>query len=273
MPELPEVETVTRFLRGQIKGFSIRRLQIRDPRLAELFPSKLRAHQLAGARIADVARRGKYFALVFEQGGCLVFHLGMSGHLRFWRGREPRPFEHERLRLQLSGRRGLALLDPRRFGRVWYVRDLSTVWQRLGPDALGVSLKTFEGIVCSSRRRLKALLMDQSRIAGIGNIYADEALWRAGLNPFRASSSLTQKEIRRLWRSIKSVLKRAIAAGGTSLGDGAGNYELPTGERGQYSNFLAVYGREGERCQRCRGIIQRKVLGQRSTYFCPQCQP
>jgi formamidopyrimidine-DNA glycosylase len=235
--------------------------------------------ELAGRRIERVIRRAKRLILTVEGGLALVFQLGMTGKFLLSdpeKGHTATP-KHTRLILALRDWGDLFFVDPRRFGRVWCLRDLdpeapdavmeAAGMTPLGPEALDLKPQTFAALL-QTNRPIKALLLDQSRIAGLGNIYADESLWAACIHPARAGSSLTATETAVLLREIKGVLRRAIRAGGTTFSDFRNVY----GEMGRFRDRLRVYGRQGEPCSRCGAPIQYLRVAGRGTHICPRCQ-
>jgi len=263
VPELPEVETTRRRLRPLVLGQTLRQVVHRDP-------ARYRNTALAeGRRILEVDRRGKFLLFALEGGVELVAHLGMTGGFRL----EPTP--HTRAALVLEGRT-LYFHDPRRFGRLFGVRrgDYREIplLLRLGPEPLSEAFAFpgfFRGLK-ESARPLKALLLDQRLAAGVGNIYADEALFRARLSPFRPARSLTEEEARRLYRALREVLAEAVELGGSTLSDQS--YRQPDGLPGGFQTRHAVYGREGLPCPACGRPVERRVGAGRGTHFCPTCQ-
>jgi formamidopyrimidine-DNA glycosylase len=247
---------MVRGLRPHVVGREILSADVRDPKLAPIAP----ALNLP-ATVVSLSRRGKY--ILFDLGDrILVLHLRMSGRLA-WGTREPTG----KVRLSLRFPRGAAhLVDPRRLGTAAVVERFA---DELGPEPFG-DLAWLPVALARSRMPIKLWLMDQKKIAGIGNIYAAEILFRAGISPTRPAASLSRTEVARLEDAIPSVLERAIAAGGTTLADGL--YRGPTGESGEFRYELSVYGREGEPCLRCGARIERSLLGGRGTYSCPRCQ-
>jgi formamidopyrimidine-DNA glycosylase len=236
--------------------------------------------ELTGRRITSVTRRAKRLILTTEGGLALVFQLGMTGKFLLpdtEKGIEAAPPTHTRLILSFQDGRELLFVDPRRFGRVWCLRDLdpeapdatmeAAGLTPLGPEALDIDRRTFIALL-QTNRPIKALLLDQSRIAGLGNIYADESLWAARIHPARAGSTLTAKEAATLLRQIRVVLQRAIRAGGTTFSD----FRNAHGEMGRFRNRLKVYGRGGQPCPRCGTMIKRLVVAGRGTHVCPRCQ-
>ncbi len=269
MPELPEVETTRRGLAPSLRGRRIVAVQVRQPRLRRPVPPDL-GNRVGGKTIQGIERRGKYLLFSLD-GGTLIVHLGMSGSLRLVRRATPE--KHDHLILSLDDGRHLVLRDPRRFGTVlWWqgpvdehplLRDLGVepLEREFDADFLYRSTR-------SSRRPIKNLLMDQRLVAGIGNIYANEALFLAGVHPTRPADSLEREECDRLATAIKTVLARAIDEGGTTLRD----FVNDRGQPGYFQLTLGVYGRAGQPCPRCHTPIQRLTLGQRATYFCHRCQ-
>ncbi len=269
MPELPEVETIVRGLAGKIVGRTIERAEIRLAKIA-VAPSKVAfARAVAGERISGVRRRGKYAVLELASGRLLVTSLRMTGRLVVAIGREPElPGTH--LVLHFAGGGRLRFSDVRTFGRMRLVA-LGEAWDReLGVEPLssGFTQEAFIGMLSGRTTPVKALLLDQRRIAGIGNIYACEALWEARIRPSRPSGSLRKPAIYRLRRAIVDILQRAVDLRGTSVND----YVDADGLQGRFQNNLSVYGRDGRPCLRCGARIVRTVLAARGTWWCRRCQ-
>lgn len=273
MPELPEVETVVRGLRATLPGrriLSIRLGQtdfIDDPAALE--------RDLPGRRIGAVRRHGKFVALELESASngagpsLLLVHLGMTGQLVTRRADEP-VAPHTHVFFTLDDGRELRYTDIRRFGRILLsITDGSEVLARLGSDPLEITLEEFREKLAARRAQIKALLLDQSFLRGMGNIYTDESLWRARIHPARHAARLTLEQVRRLHRSIRRVLEEAIRLGGSSVSD----YVDANGERGWFQLRHRAYDREGKPCFRCRARIRRMIVAGRSSYFCPRCQP
>lgn len=272
MPELPEVESLVRDLRAAgLPGARIRRLRVYAPRLLAASP-ELARRRLRGRRILAVSRRAKYILLTLSGGWTLLVHLRMTGQFRLVRRGAPRD-PHDHLVLELTDGRELRFHDPRRFGRWRLERDPRDALRGLGPEPLApdFTAAALGRRLAGRRGRLKSLLLNQAVMAGLGNIYADESLWRAGLHPCRRAHRLAAAEVRRLHRAIRAVLREAVRHGGTSLGLGEGNYAR-LGRRGGYQRRLRVYQRAGLPCPRCRTPVRRMVVGQRGTHFCPRCQ-
>lgn len=270
MPELPEVETIAENLRAGTRsnpsliGRCIRGAQLLWERtLAEPTPAEFVA-RIAGQSIEDIGRRGKFLVMSLSE-DTLLFHLRMSGDLVVEPSNVPMA-THHRMALDLEDGLRLAFNDTRKFGRVWLTPNPGAVLDKLGPEPLSDSLTTteFYEMLQAHHRQLKPLLMDQRFIAGMGNIYTDEALHRARLHPLRDSHSLTIEEVDRLLESIRNALEEGILRNGASI-----DWVYRGGD---FQNYFRVYQRGGEPCPRCGAIIERIIVGQRSTHFCPSCQ-
>lgn len=272
MPELPEVESIRRSLEPLVSGRQIVRAEILDSRLVQPELSLDIATRLEGERISTLGRRGKYLLIRFESGKTLVIHLRMTGSLRHRRaGGEPLPYE--RARLTLNDRCELVYRDVRRFGtwRLLGTNELESYLNaRVGPEPLepDFSPELLRGRLAGRRTALKAALLDQRTLAGLGNIYVDEALWAARLHPATAAGSLSRQATVRLHGAIREALALGIARQGATLRD----YALPGGETGSMQNEFRVYGREGKPCERCGGAISKTRIAGRGTWFCPRCQ-
>jgi formamidopyrimidine-DNA glycosylase len=270
VPELPEVETTLRGVRPYLEGRRIVALRVREPRLRYPVPLDLGA-TLSGQRIAALRRRGKYLLLDLER-GTLLIHLGMSGSLRVLPA-SSQPGRHDHIDLILADGPCLRLRDPRRFGVfLWLagVAETHPLLAHLGPEPLGDG---FDGayLYQESRRRriaVKAFIMDAGVVVGVGNIYANEALFRAGIHPARACGRIGLERYRSLAASIRAVLAAAIDQGGTSLRD----FVQEDGSPGYFAQSLKVYGRAGEPCPTCARPIRHRRIGQRSSFYCPHCQ-
>ncbi len=267
MPELPEVETVRRTL-APIVGARITGAWTSGKGLhMNRRPPRARLRALAGATITGLRRHGKYLLVDTDGPSSILFHLGMTGRLRIHARRDPRA-RHTHVIVQL-GRRELRFTDPRRFGLCDVVaRDHVLV--DLGPDPLvhGIDATALHDAARGRTVTLKAFVLDQSVIAGVGNIYASEALWRARLRPSLRAKRLTATAAKRLGAAVGGVLADALANNGTTLRD----FVDADGERGDNSEYLDVYGRAGEPCPRCKTTIRRAVHQGRATYYCPTCQ-
>lgn len=283
MPELPEVETIVRKLRnGQPVerglpaypppiGHVITRVWTDWPRAA--YPSAdVLVQHLPGHRIESLSRRGKYIVFTLSPGGPvspsfhLLIHLKMSGRLDVLKAETPQD-KHVHFVFGLDNGYELRFCDARKFGRVYLVSDVAQVTGALGPEPLdeAFTLRRFRQLVAKKSGALKPLLLDQTFVAGIGNIYADEALWRARLYPLRRADSLSPAEVAALYRGIRAALTDGIRHEGAAV-----DWVYPDGN---YQDHLRVYGRTGQPCRRCHAAIRRIVVGQRGTHFCPRCQP
>jgi formamidopyrimidine-DNA glycosylase len=267
MPELPEVETTVRGLERVLEGRRILRVEARRADLRRAFPKDL-GQRLIGALVTGLGRRAKYGLIHTDRNDTLIFHLGMSGS---WRINHSTIEKHDHLLLETEEGTRLALNDPRRFGSVDLVEtDRLGQWpafEALGPEPLEITAEELKRRLAGRTAAIKLLLLDQRIIAGLGNIYVCEALYRAGIHPKRAGGSISLDRLRRLVPAIHEVLDEAIAAGGSSLRD----FVSPDGELGYFSKSFAVYDREGRPCAG-GGIIRRIVQGGRSTFYCPHCQ-
>jgi formamidopyrimidine-DNA glycosylase len=267
MPELPEVETTVRGLSHVLKGRRIASVEARRPDLRRVLPVDL-GQRLTGARVTDLRRRAKYGLIDTDRGDTFVFHLGMSGH---WRIDPSEIGKHDHFIIATDEGRRLALNDARRFGSLDLVRteelDQWPPFKALGPEPFGLDPRALKRRLAGRRAAIKLLLLDQRIVAGLGNIYVCEALYRAGIHPRRAGGSISLERLKRLVQAIDDVLAEAIAAGGSSLRD----FASPNGELGYFSKSFAVYDREGRPCG-CGGTVRRIVQGGRSTFYCPHCQ-
>jgi formamidopyrimidine-DNA glycosylase len=271
VPELPEVETTRRGVAPLLEGRRLRGLVVREPRLRQPVPADL-ARRLVGARVERVERRAKYLIFRCAGGGSVLLHLGMSGSLRHCRGEEPLR-KHDHLRFLLAQGGELRFHDPRRFGLCLWLEDPvfeHPLLRGLGPEPLAAEFgaESLRAALRGRRAAIKTLLLDGRIVVGVGNIYASEALHRAAIRPTRPGRSLSREECARLVASIRAVLQSALRAGGTTLRD----YLQQGGEPGRFAVRLRVYGRAGANCARCGGRIRSKVLGQRSTFWCGDCQ-
>ena len=268
MPELPEVETIRAQLAPRLEGRTLTRVEILDPRLTRPHDLFEVAEELEGDVVRAVERRGKYLLLRLESGLGLLVHLRMTGSFGF------APVTHERAVIELDDGGRLAYRDVRRFG-TWLVLEEADLEPYLttknGPEPLGSRFTSAWLATRLARRRapLKAVLLDQRVVAGLGNIYADEALWRARLSPLRPASGLTSDDVSRLQRAIRAALRTGIARQGSTLS----TYAKPDGSRGSMQDEFRVYGRDGLPCPRCGTTIAKTRVGGRGTWYCPRCQP
>jgi len=282
MPELPEVETVARGLQKSVAGRRIVSVRlgktdfIDDPAALE--------QQLPGRQIEKVERYGKFMLLRLSaranaiadsengdvEAASLLVHLGMTGQLAPYAAEQPCA-KHTHVWFGLDDGRELRYTDPRRFGRMAYLTRalLADELTAFGADPLLVSAEDFASRIRSRNAQIKALLLDQSVLRGVGNIYADESLWRAKIHPMRRGTELSTKQARVLRRVLQDVLRKAILARGSSISD----FLDAEGQPGEYQRHHRAYGREGKRCYRCGTAIRRVIVAGRSSYFCPKCQP
>lgn len=271
MPELPEVETTVRGIRSALKGRTITDVWMDWERgLAVPDPVTFKA-RITGQKIREVTRRAKYIVIHLEA-DTLLIHLKMTGRLYV----VPNDVQEHadqwvHFRFQLDNDHQLRFSDSRKFGRVYLVEDMETVTGNLGPEPLedAFTLEVFQERLSNRKGMMKPLLLNQEFVAGIGNIYADEALHRSKIHPKSSADSLTDKEIKALWHNIRKVLSDGIVREGASVNW----YRKPDGSRGDAQNGLLVYGHAGEPCQTChQSTIVKIVIGQRGTHFCPNCQ-
>ena len=268
MPELPEVETIKSSLEPHLVGRTFVDIIIDDSRpLQKITPADFR-RRLIGKTILGLKRRGKYLIFSLSRGDNLIVHLRMTGSL-LWNPHGREPFSRVEFSFDDGGR--LLYTDVRRFGTMYLVRDAGDITGKLGIEPLSSRFTAgyLQGILNSHPTPIKSLLLNQERIAGIGNMYADEALFHARIHPTRPGKSLNKQEIRRLHLGIRYVLKKGICNRGASIR----NYRCPDGQAGTAHEEFAVAHREGLICPRCGGKIARIVVAQRGTYYCPVCQP
>ncbi|WP_174273274.1 bifunctional DNA-formamidopyrimidine glycosylase/DNA-(apurinic or apyrimidinic site) lyase [Sphingomonas bacterium] len=270
MPELPEVETTVRGLRPVLEGRRLTRVEARRADLRRAIPVDLR-QRLTGAIVIGLARRAKYGLIDTDRGDTLIFHLGMSGR---WRVDPDELGKHDHLVLETDAGRQLSLCDPRRFGSLDLIATAELAsfpaFAALGPEPLGPDLTPalLAGRLGGRSAPIKAMLLDQRIVAGLGNIYVCEALNVARIDPRAPAGSLSLARLKRLVTAIHAVLEAAIDAGGSTLRD----YARPDGQLGYFSKQFRVYGREGERCPCGKGVVLRQVDAGRSTFRCPACQ-
>jgi formamidopyrimidine-DNA glycosylase len=261
VPELPEVETVVRSIAPHIVGRTIERADLRSHRVTRQDRAQT-ATALTGAKIRAVRRHGKQILVDLDR-GFLYIHLGMTGKL-LWNAD---PGKYTRAYLQLD-RGALVYDDVRQFGRVEFFPAIPTMLERVGPDALQVTFQEFFERLKQRRVTIKALLLNQAFVGGVGNIYADEALFAAGIHPRALTGRISEVRARRLHASILEVLEAAIQHRGSSISD----YVDGGGNPGGYQKMHNVYGRAGDPCPRCGTAIRRTVVAQRGTHYCPRCQ-
>lgn len=273
MPELPEAETIARDLRGRVVGKKVTRVQVAKPDiLARGFTPRRLDAGLRDHAIREVGRRGKNVVLRFDDGRVLLVNLGMTGRLVFSGAPRAGELRHVAARVFLADGHAILYDDSRRFGRIELVP--AEQWEerqrRLGIEPLSDELtaERLHALTRGSRVAIRNWLLDQTKLAGVGNIYANEALFRAHIRPTRRAGTLTRRETAALRDALRDVLTEAIAARGTTVSD----YRDASGEAGEFGPLLRVYGREGEPCPVCGTPIKRVVIGGRSAFYCPRCQ-
>jgi formamidopyrimidine-DNA glycosylase len=272
VPELPEVETIRRGLEPLVVGRRIEQAAIRDSRLTRPFDPDKVAREIQGERITGLGRRGKYLVVRFESGRVLLIHLRMTGNFRV-AGNDSVDGPHDRAVLRLDNGSEVIYRDMRRFG-TWLLIEPHELEpylaERVGEEPLEEAFRTaaLASRLAGRRAPIKAALLDQRTVAGLGNIYADEALWRARIHPLRPAGELDRAEIRRLHRALRDALRAGIARQGATLS----NYATPDGERGRMQEEFKAYARAGEPCPRCGTPIEKIRAGGRGTHYCPACQ-
>jgi formamidopyrimidine-DNA glycosylase len=276
VPELPEVETVVRGLEKRVVGDTIQSVWIGDKSNLLKSPAAEIARVLDGARISGVRRMGKHIVIDVMQRARRknsetrpaqwIVHLGMTGKLLV-SAPDAETEKHTHLVAELASGRELRFVDPRRFGKIW-VHESEGGFETAGVEPLHTTFEDFADLFRGRKTTIKAALLNQKLLRGVGNIYADESLFRAGIRPRRRATSLTRDDLKRLHGSVQQVLKEAIAAGGSSVSD----YVGADGERGFFQMQHRVYGREGEACVVCGTAIKKIVAAGRGTHYCPKCQ-
>ncbi len=274
MPELPEVETVRARLEPRLVGRRLQSVEISDPRVTRPFDPAEVAAELVGERVAALERRGKYLVVRFESGRVLLIHLRMTGQLLHGNGASPADTDpHLRAVVRLDDGSDVIYRDVRRFG-TWLLVEPGELEPYLGtrvgrePLAPTFSAKRLAETIAGRRSPIKAVLLDQRRLAGVGNIYADEALWRARVHPLQPARDLRPAEVASLHRGVRAALRAGIARQGATLSD----YRTPEGARGRMQDEFKVYGRAGEPCERCGTPIEKIRTAGRGTWYCPGCQ-
>ena len=268
MPELPEVETIRRDLEGKIIGRRFTAVTLLWSKMLQNLTLAAFERGIISQSITDMDRRGKYLILRLSNGMSLIMHLKMSGSLRLDTACDDD--RHIRAVFSLDNGVNLYFRDPRKFGRIWLVENEREVIGKLGPEPLEKEFTpdALRSILEKRQAPIKAVLCEQSLIAGIGNMYADEALFAAAIHPLRKAGSLSLGEVKRLHRAIRTILQEAIASGGASISD----YRRPDGSSGEAQFAFKVAHQRGAPCPRCKTPIERIVVRQRGTYFCPICQ-
>ncbi|MCR6546289.1 DNA-formamidopyrimidine glycosylase [Dehalobacterium formicoaceticum] len=273
MPELPEVETVRRSLEERLLGLQIKKITINHHSVIAAPEVPAFQENLLEQTFLQVGRRGKYLIFDLTSNWKMVVHLRMTGRLVYGDAGMPL-LKHTHVIFSLDNGAELRFTDPRRFGRIWLVpaQDIALIsgLSTLGPEPLGgeFSPEVFQEQLHRRKTKIKSLLLDQRFIAGIGNIYADEILFRSCIHPERSADSLSDEEIKCLFQSVIDILQEAVEHRGTSFSD----YVDGLGAKGTHQNYVKVYQRAGNNCLRCGGVIERMKIGSRSAYYCPQCQ-
>jgi formamidopyrimidine-DNA glycosylase len=262
MPELPEVETIRRGVLPRVRGATIKGILITDHRIIKKIKPADFKKKVTGQRILDIERRAKYQLFKLASGNYLVFHLGMTGRMLF------SPDKYGKVSFKLSNGRTLYFSDARLFGKIYFYDGYPPL--KLGPEPLEKSFtwQRLKELLAVKKTSIKVVLLDQKVLSGVGNIYANEALFKAGIMPTRKANKLTDNEYKRLHKAIVGVLKAGIKYGGTS----DSWYVDAKGEKGSFQDHLLVYGRKGEPCFKCKGDVVRISHGQRGTFYCPRCQ-
>ena len=274
MPELPEVETFVRELEPDLAGRKVVDAAVHWSKIIAVPTAEEFCQQIVGEEFVSFGRRAKYMLLGLSSGATLIVHLRMTGHLHVLPA-DAQPDKHTHVVIRLDDGHTLHYQDPRKFGRLWLVGDVEPILSKLSAEPLSAEFTTkwLSQRLQSRNAPIKALLLDQTISAGVGNIYADEALHLAGIHPTRPGASLKPGEIKKLHAAIRTVLQQGIAKHGSSLGGSVlTNYRRPNGELKQMQDEFQVYGREGEPCHTCGKPIERLVIAQRSSHFCGKCQ-
>lgn len=274
MPELPEVQTVVDTLIAQgLPGRRIADVGVYWPKIIADMPPAVFCCRICGRTIEQITRRGKYIVVHLSGDLTLLIHLRMSGRF-YWSPATSPHLKHEHVVFELDGAHSLRFQDTRKFGRMLLTETPECILDRLGPEPLdeAFTCQDLAGMLSTCRRQIKPLLLDQRFLAGLGNIYVDEALWEARIHPRQLSSTLDRPAVAGLHRAIVSVLRKGLRNRGTSLGRGQTNFQSPRRDPGRNASALNVFRRTGQACPRCSGTIVRVVVGQRSTHLCPACQ-
>jgi len=285
MPELPEVETIVRGLKKRVKGMTFLDVWTDSPKLFKKVSFRELRKKIKGKKIENVRRRGKNIIFDLTGGYALLVHQKITGHLllgkwkkqgRVWVSKTKGALQSDpmnqflRAIFFLDGKLDMALSDLRKFAKIelWKREELEGILKGFGPEPMTLSLGEFKKLFSGKKGKIKQILMDQSFIAGIGNIYASEILWEARISPLREAGKIKEEELKRIYLAVKKTLKKAIKLQGDSFSD----FRKVSGEKGRYQDFAKVYQKEGEKCPACRGRIKRIKQGGRSSFFCPSCQ-
>jgi formamidopyrimidine-DNA glycosylase len=271
MPELPEVESTLQGIHPFLCGKITKNCIIRAEKLRWVIPKDLNS-KIANKKILEIYRRGKYLVFRFSS-GCMIMHLGMSGHIRIHESGAPKPEKHDHFDMIMKNGCTLRYTDPRRFGSILFTDEdpsLHKLLKDIGPEPLEseFNYKYLSSRCQKSKRPIKTLIMDSHVVPGVGNIYANESLFSAGISPLRESSKLTEQDCKNLCKSIKSILKKSIKLGGTTLKD----FSSADGKPGYFAQELLVYGKEQEECPECKDELIGVRMSGRQTVYCPSCQ-
>ena len=274
MPELPEVETLVQdLIASSLIGSNIVGISLSWERTIALPTPDEFSKRLLNTKLKKIYRRAKFIVFSFSQDEHLLVHLRMTGRFTLLHNSQE-SLPYERVRLLLSNNRALVYSDPRKFGRFYLVKNPEEILAKLGPEPLekDFSVSKLAKKLSVTSRMIKPLLLDQTFLAGLGNIYVDEALWLAKIHPQTAANRLTKQEVELLFLSIQEALKRGLKASGTSLGRGKSNFYRLTGEQGSHQEWLQAFRQTGKPCPRCGHLIERLVVASRSTHICSRCQ-
>lgn len=274
MPELPEVQTLVDDLnKAGLVGRSVSRAHVHWPKSVHGMSTQRFCRQIKGQTILSIGRRAKYIVVSLQDEMSLIVHLRMTGRFLLVREND-KPDNHIHVTLTLDDGRALWFHDTRKFGRFYLTGKPETILGTLGPEPLDRRFKSecLEHIISCRTRQIKPLLLDQRVIAGLGNIYVDEALWMARIHPLQSADTLSADQIRSLHRAIRHVLRQGLKNAGTTLGKGQGNFSSIGERRGRNHNQLKVFRRTGQKCPRCLATVVKMNVGQRGTHICPTCQ-
>ncbi len=274
MPELPEVQTICAYLAEKAEGKTIERVHVWLPRMLKCCSAELFCKKVAGRKIERISRKGKYITLSLSGEVYVIIHLRMTGRLIYEGAGQETEERYERIRFSLTDQSAIIFGDTRTLGVVYLMESLQhtgiATFDEMGVDPLedAFTPQRLGELMRGHRANIKAFLLNQKNIGGLGNIYADEALFLSGIHPFRRCSSLREEEVRRLHQAIRDCLRQSLEAGGTSFRD----YRNGSGERGKNQELLNVYGRKGKRCLACGSLIEYDKISGRGTHYCPRCQ-
>ncbi|OGZ27325.1 MAG: DNA-formamidopyrimidine glycosylase [Candidatus Nealsonbacteria bacterium RIFOXYB1_FULL_40_15] len=270
MPEFPEVETTRKSLESKVLNRTFVDVWTDEPKIIKKDWSSFRK-EIIGKKIVRIWRKGKNLIFDLSGGLSMLTHLKLTGHYLYDRWNEKDPmnsFVHAKF--ILDNGKTLALSDLRKFAKIELKKkeEIEKDLEKIGPDPFQIGSEEFEAKIRKKRGKIKQVLMDQTVVSGIGNIYSDEILWESNVHPERKTADISEKEMQDIYKSSKKILKKALEAGGTSISD----FRNTEGIKGKFGEIKKAYGREGQKCFRCSSLIKRKKIGQRSAHFCPSCQ-